>query len=159
MRVDVTHLQGFDFEALTSRGQKFVISKDHIGPQEYFAIGAISCSAMDIVLLPQKQGKVVKNLSIGGDFERATSAPFRFVAIDLIYAFDSDGSDQDALRWVLSSLESYCTTLNTVRYSAKITYSIKHNGNLIADHQGIMSGDAGAMGLSAEDMGGGVCAA
>jgi putative redox protein len=153
MLVNLTQTEGLKFEAETTRGIKFEIDpKAHISPQEYFAIGAIACSAADIVLLPEKQGKSVKNLSVSGDFERSESAPYRFTKIHIIYSFDSDGDDLLARRWVLSSLESYCTTLNSLRGVAKIFYSIKRNGVLIADNESIASGESAAHGLSAESI-------
>ncbi|MDR2034311.1 MAG: OsmC family protein [Helicobacteraceae bacterium] len=152
MIVSVTQTEGLKLEATTNRGVKFEIDKEIISPQEYFTIGAIACSATDIILLPEKQGKSVKNLSVSGDFERAKTAPFRFIAVHIIYSFDSDGSDLEASRWVLSSIESYCTTLNTLRGVAKIYYSITHNGKSIADRNSVVSGETSALGSEAENL-------
>lgn len=158
MQVKITQQSGIHFEVTTSRGVKFDLKpKEHISPLEYFAIGLISCSGTDIVMLPEKQGKTVKNLEVTGDLERTDQAPYRFTDIHLTYRFDSDGSDLDARRWVLSSLESYCTTVNTVRGVAKVFYTIIHNGVCIADHENIVSGETGSMGLTADAMGGDAC--
>ncbi|MDR0664073.1 MAG: OsmC family protein [Helicobacteraceae bacterium] len=153
MKVSLAQTGALTFEATTSRGIKFEINpKEHISPLEYFAIGAIACTASDIILLPQKQRKTASALSINAEFDRYESPPHRFTSIHIVYSFDSDGADLDAKRWVLSSLESYCTTINTLRGVAKIYYSIRHNGALIADRESIASGENEAAGLSAEPM-------
>lgn len=156
MEVKINQTDGINFLATTSRGVEFDLKpKDHISPLEYFALGLISCSGTDIVNL----GKEVKNLELKSQFERTDAAPYRYTDIHIGYKFDSIGSDDEAHRWVLSSLESYCTTVNSVRGVAKITYSITHNGKLIADKKSIMSGEQGAMGQFAEDMGNDACCA
>ena len=158
MRVKVAQIEGIKFEATTHNKQAFVIDpKNKISAQDYFAIGLITCSASDIVLLPENQGKTVSNLTVECDLERTENPPYRFVSIHIIYSFDSDGSDQQAIRWVLSSLESYCTTVNTVRGIAKIYYSVTHNGALISDHDSIYSGETNELGQTAENLNLGAC--
>ncbi|GHV04115.1 hypothetical protein AGMMS50229_04750 [Campylobacterota bacterium] len=159
MKVELTQIDGMKFEATTARSVKFAIDPQAISPQEYFALGAIACSATDIVMLPEKQGKTVSRVAIGGDFTRTETAPFYFNEIHISYSFDSNGSDLDARRWVLSSLESYCTTLNTLRGTAKIYYSITHNGEPIADRESILSGSSDTRGVAAADLGNNACPA
>ncbi|MDR2639700.1 MAG: OsmC family protein, partial [Helicobacteraceae bacterium] len=145
MKVSLTQTENTRFEATTSRGVKFDIEpKERVSPLEYFAIATIACSATDIVSLSAKAGKPAGNLTIEGEFDRSDGAPYRVVSIHILYSFDSGGLDAEALKWVLSSLESYCTTINTVRGVAKVYYSIAHNGKLIADRASIASGESGA---------------
>ncbi|GHS89472.1 hypothetical protein FACS189487_09760 [Campylobacterota bacterium] len=144
MKVDLTQTGDLKFMAKTARGVEFEVDpKNHISALEYFAIGAITCTATDIVLLPAKRGKSVKNLKVEGDFTRPEGLPYHFGEVHVAYSFESDGGDVEAERWVLSSLESYCTTLNTLRGTAKICYSITHNSALIADRKYIVSGGGG----------------
>ena len=160
MQVKIAQKEGLHFNATTARGVEFVIQpKEHISPLEYFALGLISCTGTDLVMLPQKQGFEAKNITIAADLEKSEQAPFRFHTIHIDYRFDSEADDQLARRWVLSSMESYCTTINTVRGSAKIFYSITHNGQLIADRESIHSGSADAMGEAAEAANAGACPA
>ena len=51
---------------------------------------------------------------------------------------------------MLSSLETYCSTINTVRATSKIYYTIKHNGETIAYKESIISGN-GKMELESFD--------
>lgn len=156
MEVKIDQIEGINFLATTSRGVEFEIKpRDRISPLEYFALGLISCSGTDIANL----GKEVSSLQLKGMFERTDSAPYRYTDIHIIYTFNSAGSDDDAIKWVLSSLESYCTTVNSVRGVAKVFYSVIHNGKTIVDKRSIVSGEQGAMGQFAEDMGGDACCA
>ncbi|MDR2152633.1 MAG: OsmC family protein [Helicobacteraceae bacterium] len=160
MQVSLKQIGDLRFEATTSKGIKFDVNpKEHIGPLDYFTTATIACSAVDIATLPQKQGKTARNLSVNAEFDRSESPPYRFTSIHIVYSFDSDGADLDAKRWVLSSLESYSTTINTVRGAAKIYYSIAHNGELIVDRGAIASGESEATGLTAENMENSVCSA
>ncbi|MBW6488704.1 OsmC family protein [Sulfurimonas sp.] len=139
MRVVVSHLDGMKFEAKTDKSS-FIIDAPQISPLEYFLSGIISCSATDMVLLPKNQGKTVSNLVISGDAIRNEDFPKKFNTLHLDYGFNSDGDDIVAARWVMASLETYCSTINTIRDSVAITYSITHNGNKIRENEKMISG-------------------
>lgn len=127
------------FEAKTEKSS-FVIDCPQISPIEYFLSGIIACSATDVVMLPQKQGYEVKNLEVDGEVVRNESAPRKFNTLHLVYRFDSNADDTMAARWVMASLETYCSTINTIRDSVVITYTIKHNGNTIRENESMISG-------------------
>jgi len=139
MKVSISHKDGMKFEAKTAKSS-FVIDCPVISPVEYFLAGIITCSATDIVLIPKNQGKTVTNLVVDGEVIRAESHPCKFDTLHLTYSFNSDGDDTSAGRWVMASLETYCSTINTIRDTTKITYSITHNGNLIKENEEMISG-------------------
>jgi len=147
MKVSITHKDGMKFEAKTSKSS-FIIDCPVISPVEYFLAGIITCSATDIVLIPKNQGNTVTDLVVDGEVLRAESHPCKFDTLHLTYSFNSDGDDVVAGRWVMASLETYCSTINTIRDTTKITYSITHNGNLIKENEEMISG-----GGSSIDMG------
>lgn len=139
MKITVSHLDEMRFEAKTEKSS-FIIDCPKISPIEYFLSGIISCSATDVVMLPQKQGYEVKNLEVDGEVVRNESAPRKFNTLHLEYRFDSNGDDTMAARWVMASLETYCSTINTIRDSVVITYTIKHNGQTIRENETMISG-------------------
>lgn len=139
MKVTVSHLNEMKFEAKTEKSS-FIIDCSQITPIEYFLSGIISCSATDIVLLPKNQGKTVSNLVIEGDAVRNEDFPKKFNTLHLEYSFDSDGDDVMAARWVMASLETYCSTINTIRDSVFISYSITYNGVKIRENEKMISG-------------------
>ena len=139
MKVSVFHQDGMKFEAKTAKSS-FIIDCPVITPVEYFLAGIITCSATDMVLLPKNQDKTVTDLVIDGDVIRNDDHPRKFNTLHLDYKFNSDADDIMAERWVMASLETYCSTINTIRDTTAITYSITHNGNLIKENQQMISG-------------------
>jgi putative redox protein len=144
MKITLSHQDGMRFEAKTEKSS-FIIDCPQISPIEYFLSGIIGCSATDIVMLPQKQGYEVKNLEVDGEVVRNESAPRKFNTLHLEYRFDSNADDTMAARWVMASLETYCSTINTIRDSVVITYTIKHNGTVIRENEKMISGGGSAV--------------
>ncbi|MDQ7045804.1 MAG: OsmC family protein [Sulfurimonas sp.] len=144
MKVTVTHLDGMKFEAKTPKSS-FIIDCPVISPIDYFLSGIITCSATDIILMPKNQDKTVTDLVVDGEVLRNEAHPCKFNTLHLTYNFNSDADDTMASRWVMASLETYCSTINTIRDTTKITYSITHNGNLIKENEALISGGASSI--------------
>ena len=139
MKVSVTHKEGMKFEAKTAKSS-FVIDCPVITPVEYFLSGIITCSATDMILMPKNQDKTVTDLKIDGVVVRAEPHPAKFDTLHLTYSFNSDADDLMASRWVMASLETYCSTINTIRDTTAISYTIIHNGNTIKEDEKMISG-------------------
>lgn len=139
MKITVSHQNEMKFEAKTEKSS-FIIDCPQISPIEYFLSGLIGCTATDIVMLPQKQGYEVKNLEVSGEVVRNEEAPRKFNTLHLEYRFGSNADDTLAARWVMASVETYCSTINTIRDTTKITYTIIHNGNTIRENEEMISG-------------------
>ncbi len=139
MKIVVSHKEDMKFEAKTEKSS-FIIDCPQISPIEYFLSGIITCSATDMIMIPKNQGKTVTNLSIEGDVERNEDFPRKFNTLHLTYNFDSDADDMMAARFVMASLETYCSTINTIRDSVKISYTIIHNGKTIRENESMISG-------------------
>lgn len=139
MRVSVSHKEDMKFEAKTAKSS-FIIDCPTISPIEYFLSGIITCSATDIILIPKNQGKTVTDLVVDGDVVRAEPHPAKFNKLHLTYSFNSDADDTTAARWVMASLETYCSTINTIRDTTEISYTIIHNGNTIRESEKMISG-------------------
>ena len=139
MKIKIQHKQEMKFEATTAKSS-FVIDCPTISPIEYFLSGIITCSATDIVLIPKEQGFEVTDLSVEGDVVRADGHPAKFQTLHLDYSFNSSADELAAARWVMASLETYCSTINTIRDSVKISYSITYNGKKIKENESLISG-------------------
>jgi len=139
VKVSVSHQDGMKFEAKTSKSS-FIIDCPVISPIEYFLSGIITCSATDIILIPKNQGKTVTDLVVDGEVLRNEAHPCKFNTLHLTYSFNSDADDTTAARWVMASLETYCSTINTIRDTTAISYSITHNGKLIKENEKMISG-------------------
>ncbi|MDY0116646.1 MAG: OsmC family protein [Sulfurimonadaceae bacterium] len=146
MKITVSHKNDMQFLAKTEKSS-FIIDCPTISPLEYFLSGIISCSASDMVLLPENQGKKITNLVVEGEGVRNESQPRKFNALHLLYSFDSDADDTMASRWVMASLETYCSTINTIRDTTKISYTIVHNGVMIRENEEMISGGGSGIDL------------
>ncbi|MDD2357616.1 MAG: OsmC family protein [Thiovulaceae bacterium] len=140
MKIVVSHKEDMKFEAKTDKSS-FIIDCPQISPIEYFLSSIIACSATDMIMIPKNQGKTVTNLSVEGDAIRNEDFPKKFNTLHLIYNFDSDADDTMAARFVMASLETYCSTINTIRDSVKISYTIIHNGKTIRENESMISGN------------------
>ena len=139
MKISITHKEAMKFEAKTAKSS-FIIDCPTISPIEYFLSGIITCSATDLIMMPKNQGKTVTDLVVDGEVVRAEPHPAKFTSLHLTYNFNSDADDTMAQRWVMASIETYCSTINTIRDTTKITYSVTHNGNLICENKEVISG-------------------
>ena len=139
MKVSVSHKEDMKFEAKTSKSS-FIIDCPTISPIEYFLSGLIACSASDMVMLPKNQGKNISDLVVDGEVVRAEPHPAKFENLHLRYSFNSDADDTTAARWVMASLETYCSTVNTIRNTTEIFYTIVHNGNIVREDEKMISG-------------------
>ena len=139
MKVTITHKDAMRFEAKTAK-DSFIIDCPQISPIEYFLSSIITCSATDLILMPKNQGKTVTNLVVDGEVVRNEDHPRKFNSLHLTYSFNSDADDTMAARWVMASLETYCSTINTIRDTTAISYTIIHNGNLIRENENMISG-------------------
>jgi len=140
MKVSITHQEGMKFEAKTAKSS-FIIDCPVISPIEYFLSAIITCSATDMILIPKNQGKTVTDLVVDGEVVRAEPHPAKFETLHITYSFNSDADDTTAARWVMASVETYCSTINTIRDTTAISYSITHNGTLIRENEKMISGN------------------
>lgn len=152
MNVSIEYLGDKKFQANTTKSS-YIMDCKEITPVEYFATGIIGCTGIDLVVMSEKDGHEVKDYTVKAEIERISVAPMKFGSIHIIYDFKCDYDVQKARRYILSSLESYCTTVNSIRDSVKVSYTIIHNGEKIADKESIISGG----GTLLEDGFGGAC--
>ncbi|SMP86678.1 putative redox protein [Epsilonproteobacteria bacterium SCGC AD-308-P11] len=139
MKVSISHKEDMKFEAKTEKGS-FIIDCPVISPIEYFLAGLITCTASDMIVIPKNSNKEVTDLVVDGEVVRNEDYPRKFNTLHLDYNFNSDADDTTAARWVMASLETYCSTVNTVRDTTAISYSITHNGKKILENEKMISG-------------------
>jgi len=139
MNVSVEYLGEKKFKANTLKSS-YVLDCKEITPVEYFATGIIGCTGIDLVMMAENDGYIVSNYKVSAEIVRTTDVPMKLDSMHIIYEFEGAFDSTKAKRYILASLESYCTTVNSIRDSVKITYSIIHNGKNIADKESITSG-------------------
>ncbi len=145
MNVSLDYLGNRKFKAHTSK-YSYLMNCEEISPVEYFATGLIGCTAYDLAAFAEQAGYEVKNYSVEAEIRRRTDPPAKFESVHLIYRFDGAFEPLRAKRWILASLESYCTTVNSIRDSVRITYTIIYNGQPLAEEESILSGGGSSSG-------------
>ena len=150
MKITIKNTNDLKFECSNSKSSIEIDAKE-FSPVEVFVSAMTACSGVDIVQLAQRNNTPVKNLKIDTEVKRADSYPQIIKEVVFIYSFDSEVDDITAKRWVLSSLETYCSTINSIRSTAKIFYTIIHNSNTIAYKESIISGNGGVAQMESFD--------
>jgi len=156
VRVALTYLGDKRFEAETSKSS-YILDCKEITPVEYFATGLIGCTGIDLVTFAEKDGYAVRNYEVSADIERQTTVPMKFASVHITYRFDGSFDALKAKRYILSSLESYCTTVNSIRDGVKVSYTIVYNGETLAERERIRSGNASGEALFDDGFGGACC--
>ena len=154
MEIKLDYIDDRKFKVTTSKSS-FVLDAKEITPVEYFAASIIGCTGVDLLVFAQKDGYEIKNYRVKTEIVRQLAIPFKFASMHIIYQFDGDFDELKAKRYILSSLESYCTTVNSIRDSVKIEYSIIYNGKTVANKESIISGNGKVVEI--EDGFGGAC--
>ncbi len=156
MRVSLNYLGEKKFRANTTKSS-YILDCKEITPVEYFATGIIGCTGIDLVVMAERDGYAVRDYSVSAEIERQTSVPMKFSSIHIVYDFKSSFDTTKAKRYILASLESYCTTVNSIRDSVKVYYTIVYNGEKIADKESIVSGGGSAYEAFDDGFGGACC--
>ena len=138
--ITIKHIEGHKFEA-TNEKDVLIIDTDKYSPVEMFITGMGNCSLFDVVEMAKHKGFELTNTQMDIEFKRKDTFPKIFTEFHFIYKFNSNADNITAKRWVLSSLETYCSTINTVRNTSKIFYTIIHNDETIAYKESIISGN------------------
>jgi putative redox protein len=156
MEVSLDLIEDYKFRATTSKDE-FVLDCNKITPVEYFATGIIGCTAYDIKYFAQRDGYELTNYSVKANIKRSDGVPYKFDLIHIIYSFDSNIEDIKAKRYILASLESYCTTVNSIRDSVKVTFSLINNGSVVVENESIISGKSSSSEAIIDDGFGAAC--
>lgn len=152
MEVSVEYRGDKTFKANTLKSS-FILDCKEITPVEYFATGIIGCTGIDLVMMAEKDGFEVRNYTVKAEIERSTSVPMKFVSMHIIYTFEGDFDASKAKRYIGASLESYCTTVNSIRDSVQVRYTVIQNGEVIVENEALMSMKA----LQEDGFGGACC--
>jgi putative redox protein len=137
MKVELRRVNNaFHFEAVGAAGVPVHIdgSPDIGGvdagarPMEMILMGLGGCSAIDIVLILQKQRQVIEDMSISIEAERVPNeTPSLFKTIHVHYTFKGDLQIEKVARAIELSMEKYCSVTAILNKTAIITHSFSIN--------------------------------
>jgi putative redox protein len=93
-------------------------------PMEMILMGLGGCSAIDIVLILQKQRQVIEDMTISIDADRVPNEiPSLFKTIHVHYNFKGDLQIDKVTRAIELSMEKYCSVTAILNKTAVITHS------------------------------------
>ena len=93
-------------------------------PMEMILMGLGGCSAIDIVLILQKQRQLIEDLAITVEGERVPNeTPSIFKTIHVHYSFKGDLSEEKVKRAIELSMGKYCSVTAILNKTAEVTHS------------------------------------
>ncbi|WP_266365482.1 OsmC family protein [Tellurirhabdus rosea] len=94
-------------------------------PMELLLMGLAGCSAIDVVLILQKQRQRIDEFRITVEGDRSADAtPAPFESIRLHYYLKGEISEDKARRAIDLSMDKYCSATAQLRPSARISYDL-----------------------------------
>ncbi len=97
-------------------------------PMEMILMGLGGCSAIDIVLILQKQRQLITDIKISVEAERVPNeTPSIFKTIHVHYQFKGDLNEEKVKRAIELSMEKYCSVTAILNKTAVITHSFSIN--------------------------------
>jgi putative redox protein len=83
--------------------------------------------------MAEKNKIALKSFSMEAEYVRNEDFPKKFNAAEFIYNVECDADDTTVRRWVMASIETYCSTMNSIRNCVDMSYTIFLNGAKIVD--------------------------
>ncbi|SFE72633.1 OsmC family protein [Spirosoma endophyticum] len=137
MQVELVRVDdAFHFEALGKSGvAQHIDGAVDIGghnagarPMEMLLMGLAGCSAIDVILILQKQKQVIEDFRLKVDGLREKDAiPAPFKKIHITYLLKGQLNADKVKRAIDLSMDKYCSATAQFRPSADITYSFEIN--------------------------------
>ena len=133
MKTKVKWIDGVSFVGESGSGHAVVIdgAPEHGGrnigvrPMELFLMGAVACTAFDVVHILKKARQPIVDCSVEADAERAPTEPKVFTKIHLRYTVVGHGLDPHHVeRAVKLSKDKYCSATLMLAKTADITFEI-----------------------------------
>lgn len=109
--------EGLEFQGSVGSGYTFDVSggaeKTGGGPMELLLAGVTGCTAIDVVLILQKQRQKVTDLEVEATGVRAAENPKVYTEVELVYIVRGEDVDPQAVeRAIALSEEKYCSASN-----------------------------------------------
>jgi len=133
MKTKIKWIDGVSFVGESGSGHSVVIdgAPEHGGrnigirPMELFLMGAVACTAFDVVHILKKARQPIVDCHVDADAERASADPKVFTKIHLRYIVAGHGLARPQVeRAVKLSKEKYCSATLMLAQTAEITHEV-----------------------------------
>lgn len=131
MKISLSRVQGFRFEAVNATGHRATIdiaaasggTDQGIRPMEMLLMSLAGCSGVDVVMILEKGRQPLEGLTIEVEGNRKDAVPAVFEDIHIRFVA-TGGVPYDKLeRAVNLSMEKYCSVAHMLRTTVEITWS------------------------------------
>lgn len=112
--------EGLNFKGLLASGYEFELGggENKVGgsPMEFLLAGAAGCTAVDVVMILQKQRQQISGIEVEIVGTRAETMPKVYTEIDLVYIVRGDHVNPKTVeRAIALSEEKYCSATAMLR--------------------------------------------
>jgi len=124
----VNWIDAMKFEAVSQEGYTFTIDgsrKEGVGAMDLLLHGLAGCTAVDVVLILQKQRQPVEGVTVHVSGERASDHPKVYTEIHIEYVLKGNLDPKKVERAIQLSEEKFCSASAILRKTAEITNSYK----------------------------------
>lgn len=90
-------------------------------PSDLLLLSAASCSAYDVIMILARQREPLVDLEVTCTGEQESEAPYTFTSIHLHYRLKGPLNPNKAARAIQLSEDKYCSVVNTLKPTVKIT--------------------------------------
>lgn len=90
-------------------------------PSDLLLLSAASCSAYDVVMILGKQREPLTGLEVSCSGTQLPGPPYTFTAMHLHYTVHGPVDAQKLARAIALSEEKYCSVINTLKSTVKVT--------------------------------------
>ena len=95
-------------------------------PMEMLLMGLASCSAIDVIVILNKQKQVIRDFRMKADGQREHGAnPAPFKTIHLTFQLAGDLDEAKVRRAIDLSMDKYCSATAQLRPTAEITWELE----------------------------------
>jgi len=124
----VNWIDAMKFEAVTPEGYRFTIDgkrREGVGAMDLLLHGLAGCTAVDVVLILQKQRQPVEDVTVIVSGERASEHPKVYTKIHIEYIVKGNLKKEKVERAIQLSEEKFCSASAMLRQTAEITHSCR----------------------------------
>lgn len=130
MKISLRRVQGAHFEARNEAGQVAMLDGPPslggqgagVRPMEMVLMGLAGCSALDVLLIMQKQRQPLRDLDVFVEARRADAVPAVFTEIEVTFEATGEIDPTKLERAVQLSMEKYCSVAKMLERTARITH-------------------------------------
>lgn len=104
-------------------------SGNYVRPMQLVLAGLAGCSAIDMILILEKQKQQIEDFGVEVEGEKGEEVPHDFKKIKMTVKLDGALDEAKVKRAVELSIDKYCSVRFSLNPEIDLTYSIILNGN------------------------------